>query len=84
MIEHKKINTSLSSLNKVILCLALGDKREHVPYRDSKLTRLLQDSLSSADCLTTLIATVSGDQTNLNETLQTLKFAQRAKAITRQ
>ena len=41
MIEHKKINTSLSSLNKVILCLALGDKREHVPYRDSKLTRLL-------------------------------------------
>ena len=56
--ENKNINTSLTSLGKVILCLALGKKREHVPYRDSKLTRLLQDSLSSSDCQTTLIATV--------------------------
>lgn len=73
--ENKNINTSLTSLGKVILNLALGKKREHVPYRDSKLTRLLQDSLSASDCQTTLIATVNQDPSCIMETLQTLKFA---------
>ena len=41
MTELKSINASLTALGKVILNLALGKKREHVPYRDSKLTRLL-------------------------------------------
>jgi len=59
MLELKTINLSLSSLGKVISALAQGKKAaSHIPYRDSKLTRLLQDSLGG-NTKTTLIAAVS-------------------------
>ena len=69
MKEHKVINQSLSALGKVILSLSLGNKREHIPYRDSKLTMLLQDALGSGACQTTLVATVNSDEASVKETL---------------
>ena len=76
--EAKKINLSLSCLGNVIK--ALTDKAEHIPYRDSKLTRLLQESLGG-NYKTTLIVNCSPHPRNLEDTLNTLKFAQRAKTI---
>lgn len=55
--------------------------RSHIPYRDSKLTHLLQDSLGG-NCLTTIVATVSPSECAVDETLSTLKFATRARNIT--
>ena len=79
--ECKKINQSLSALGKVISCLT-GPKgpQKHIPYRDSKLTRILQDSLGG-NCKTTMIATVSPLPSSYAESLSTLKFAHRAKYI---
>ena len=71
---------SLSSLGKVIQALAQGKKREYIPYRDSKITRLLQDSLGG-NTRTTLIATVNSTTDHVSETISTLKFADRAKQI---
>jgi len=79
--ESKKINKSLSCLGNVIN--ALTDKRNnltHIPYRDSKLTRLLQDSLGG-NCRATMIATISPAHDSFQESLSTLHFAQRAKKI---
>jgi kinesin family protein 5 len=76
--EAKKINLSLSALGNVIH--ALTNFSDHVPYRDSKLTRLLQESLGG-NFKTLLIITCSPAQRNFDETLKTLKFAQRAKKI---
>lgn len=76
--ETKKINLSLSALGNVIS--ALVDGRPHVPYRDSKLTRLLEDSLGG-NCKTTLVATISPALEFFGESLSTLKFANRAKNI---
>lgn len=76
--EAKKINLSLSALGNVIY--ALVSHSEHVPYRDSKLTRLLQESLGG-NYKTNLIVACSPSSKNIEETLQTLKFAQRAKHI---
>ena len=76
--EAKKINLSLSALGNVIK--ALTDKAEHIPYRDSKLTRLLQESLGG-NFKTTLIVNCSPHPRNVEDTLNTLKFAQRAKTI---
>ena len=76
--ESKKINLSLSALGNVIH--ALTSLSEHVPYRDSKLTRLLQESLGG-NYKTSLIITCSPSSKSLEETLNTLKFAQRAKKI---
>lgn len=77
--EAQTINKSLSCLGNVIY--ALTEKgRDHVPYRDSKLTYLLQDSLGG-NSRTILIATASPSQLCYSETLNTLKFAQRAKQI---
>lgn len=56
--QAKKINTSLSTLGKVINILSEGKKGVHVPYRDSKLTRLLQESLGG-NSITKLIVNVS-------------------------
>lgn len=79
MMEAQTINKSLSSLGNVIN--ALTEKgREHIPYRDSKLTFLLQDSLGG-NSKTILIATASPSVLCLSETLSTLKFAKRAKEI---
>lgn len=76
--EASKINRALSSLGNVIS--ALAEKSPHVPYRDSKLTRLLQDSLGG-NSKTTMIANIGPSEYNYNETLTTLRYAQRAKTI---
>lgn len=78
--EAQKINKSLSALGNVIYALT-EKNREHIPYRDSKLTMLLQDSLGG-NAKTILIATVSPAESCYSETLNTLKFAYRAKNIT--
>jgi len=79
LVEAQMINKSLSSLGNVIN--ALTDKeRSHIPYRDSKLTFLLQDSLGG-NAKTVLIATCSKSVLSYSETLNTLKFAKRAKDI---
>ncbi|CAK9781322.1 kinesin-domain-containing protein [Cutaneotrichosporon oleaginosum] len=77
--EAGMINQSLLSLGRVIN--ALVDKSaQHVPYRESKLTRLLQDSLGGRT-KTCIIATVSPTKSNMEETLSTLEYASRAKSI---
>jgi len=78
--ETKKINQSLSALGNVISALTERRPRQHVPYRDSKLTRLLEDSLGG-NCRTTMMAMVSPAAEAFAESLSTLKFAHRAKAI---
>lgn len=77
--EAKSINTSLSALGNVIAALA-EPNAAHVPYRDSKLTRLLQDSLGGT-ASTALIATVGPAAVNYGETLSTLQFATRCMAV---
>lgn len=77
--EATKINLSLSALGNVISALVDG-KSTHVPYRDSKLTRLLQDSLGG-NAKTVMIATVGPSHKNHDETLATLRYASRAKNI---
>ncbi|PHH56023.1 Kinesin heavy chain [Ceratocystis fimbriata CBS 114723] len=77
--EAKKINKSLSALGMVINALTDG-KSSHVPYRDSKLTRILQESLGG-NSRTTLIINCSPSSYNDAETLSTLRFGMRAKAI---
>ncbi|GMH82944.1 hypothetical protein TL16_g09432 [Triparma laevis f. inornata] len=77
--ELTNINSSLSTLGNVMA--ALGDKsRTHVPYRDSKLTRLLQDSLGG-NTKTTVICCVSPCSSAVDETTSTLKFADRARRV---
>ncbi|EAT45888.1 AAEL002877-PA, partial [Aedes aegypti] len=77
--EATKINLSLSALGNVISALVDG-KTKHVPYRDSKLTRLLQDSLGG-NTKTLMIACISPADFNYDETLSTLRYASRAKNI---
>ncbi|KAJ3114015.1 Kinesin-like protein kif3a [Phlyctochytrium bullatum] len=77
--EATKINLSLSALGNVISALVDG-KSSHIPYRDSKLTRLLQDSLGG-NARTLMIATLSPASYNYDETLSTLRYANRAKNI---
>ena len=76
--EAKSINQSLSALGNCVN--ALVEKRAHVPFRDSKLTRLLQDSLGGR-AVTCLIVTLSPAPENAVETLSTLRFGQRAKKV---
>jgi hypothetical protein len=77
--EAKSINTSLSALGNVIAALA-ESTTAHVPYRDSKLTRILNDSLGGT-ASTSLIATVGPAPSNYNETLSTLQFASRSPLL---
>ncbi|XP_033098854.1 kinesin-like protein KIF11 [Anneissia japonica] len=77
--EAGNINQSLLTLGRVIT--ALVEHAPHVPYRESKLTRLLQDSLGGRT-KTSIIATISPVACNLEETLSTLDYAHRAKNIT--
>ncbi|RLN59278.1 hypothetical protein BBJ28_00013436 [Nothophytophthora sp. Chile5] len=79
MKEATKINLSLSALGNVISALVDG-KSQHIPYRDSKLTRLLQDSLGG-NAKTVMIANCGPADYNYNETLSTLRYANRAKNI---
>ncbi len=75
--EASRINQSLSALGNVIMALT-SSRARHVPYRDSKLTHLLKDSLGG-NSLTYIIACVSPAGDNFGETLSTLQFAARAK-----
>ncbi|KAI5730552.1 hypothetical protein M8J76_014965 [Diaphorina citri] len=77
--EATKINLSLSALGNVISALVDG-KAKHIPYRDSKLTRLLQDSLGG-NTKTLMVACLSPADNNYDETLSTLRYANRAKNI---
>ena len=77
--EATKINLSLSALGNVISALVDG-KGGHIPYRDSKLTRMLQDSLGG-NTKTLMIANVGPADMNFDETLSTLRYANRAKNI---
>lgn len=77
--EATKINLSLSALGNVIAALVSGTSK-HIPYRDSKLTRLLEDSLGG-NTKTLMIAAISPADDNYEETLSTLKYANRAKQI---
>ena len=78
--EGAKINLSLSALGNVISALSEGSKGKHIPYRDSKLTRLLQDSLGG-NTKTLMVAAISPADYNFDETMSTLRYANRAKNI---
>lgn len=75
--ELKNINLSLTTLGKVISCLS---EKTKPPYRESKLTRLLQDTLGG-NTFTAIIATITTKSSCLDESLNTLKFLERAKQI---
>ena len=77
--EANMINKSLTNLGNVINHLTDG-KSSHIPYRDSKLTRILQESLGG-NAKTSLIITCSPAKYNLDETVSTLRFGARAKRI---
>ncbi|KAJ2389807.1 hypothetical protein GGI05_003385, partial [Coemansia sp. RSA 2603] len=80
--EGIKINSGLLALGNVISALAAepGRTLSHVPYRDSKLTHMLRDSLGGT-ALTMLVACVAGDASSIAESLNTLKYAARARRI---
>merc|ERR1711972_598999 len=78
MKEAQNINKSLSALGDVIA--ALIAKSPHVPYRNSKLTMMLKDSLGG-DAKTLMIVQCSPAQTNVTETLSSLNFASRARNV---
>eukprot|EP01137_Pigoraptor_chileana_P013076 Opistho-2@66158 len=77
--EATKINLSLSALGNVISAL-VDSNAKHIPYRDSKLTRLLEDSLGG-NTKTLMVACVSPADNNYLESLSTLRYANRAKNI---
>lgn len=77
--EMNMINKSLSTLGKVISALGTTNP-SHIPFRESKLTRILQDSLA-VNTRTILIATISPSSDFIEETINTLKFADRAKQV---
>ncbi|KAM5135379.1 kinesin-like protein KIF3B [Mantella aurantiaca] len=77
--EATKINLSLSALGNVISALVDG-RSTHIPYRDSKLTRLLQDSLGG-NAKTVMVANIGPASYNVEESLTTLRYANRAKNI---
>ncbi|GAB0093254.1 Kinesin-like protein [Sergentomyia squamirostris] len=77
--EAKNINKSLSALGNVISALADGNKT-HIPYRDSKLTRILQESLGG-NARTTIVICCSPASFNESETKSTLEFGKRAKTV---
>ena len=78
--EGISINAGLASLGKVISQLSTRTAGTHISYRDSKLTRLLQDSLGG-NAITYMIACVTPAEFHLSETLNTVQYAQRARAI---
>ncbi|XP_068097243.1 kinesin-like protein KIF18B [Hyperolius riggenbachi] len=79
--EGANINRSLLALINVINALAdAKNKKAHIPYRDSKLTRLLKDSIGG-NCRTVMIAAISPSSLSYDDTYNTLKYANRAKEI---
>jgi len=97
MSEAKHINKSLSALGNVIYALTASKNRDrdrdreedgeserkssHVPFRDSKLTRLLQDSLGG-NAKTVLILAIASSRVHQQESINTLKFGERARQLT--
>lgn len=79
--EGGHINKSLLALGTVIAKLSDEKDRSHIPYRDSKLTRILQSSLGG-NARTGIVCTVTPAAQHIDETLSTLRFANRAKNIT--
>jgi len=82
LVEAKHINLSLTYLEQVIIALhekALGS-RKHIPYRNSLMTTILRDSLGG-NCKTVMVATLSSDVENLEETISTSRFAQRCSQL---
>ncbi|NXT38465.1 KIF6 protein, partial [Pelecanoides urinatrix] len=77
--EAKYINLSLHYLEQVIIALA-EKNRSHIPYRNSMMTSVLRDSLGG-NCMTTMIATLSIDKRNIDESISTCRFAQRVALI---
>jgi len=77
--EAVVINTSLSALGKVVLALA-SDNARHIPYRDSKLTRILQNSLGG-NSYTTLLTTIDPSMSNYEESINSLFFADRCRSV---
>jgi len=77
--EAKYINLSLHFLEQVIVALS-EKKRQHIPYRNSMMTSVLRDSLGG-NCMTTMIATISVQRSNIEESISTCKFAQRVAMI---
>lgn len=80
LIEGANINKSLLALGNCINALCSGKTKGHIPYRDSKLTRLLKDSLGG-NCRTVMIANVTSSSVSYDDTHNTLKYANRAKSI---
>ena len=78
--ETKKINFSLSCLGNVINALVTRKKNDHIPFRDSKLTRLLKDSLTGR-FKTSVIVNCSTEEGTKEESLSSLKFADRTKRV---
>lgn len=78
--EGISINAGLASLGKVISQLSSRTTGSHVSYRDSRLTRMLQDSLGG-NAITYMVACVNPVEFHLSETLNTVQYAQRARAI---
>uniref|UniRef100_A0A1B6LSL1 Kinesin motor domain-containing protein n=1 Tax=Graphocephala atropunctata TaxID=36148 RepID=A0A1B6LSL1_9HEMI len=76
--EASNINRSLLTLGRVITCIT--ENNPHIPYRESKLTRLLRDSLGGKT-KTCVIGTISPSQSNLDETESTLNYAYKARSI---
>ena len=78
--EGANINRSLLALGNCITALADKNRKGHVPFRDSKMTRLLKDSLGG-NCRTVMIANISPSHRQFEETVNTLKYANRAKNL---
>ena len=78
--ELKNINLSLTTLGKVIKSLSSGDTKLRSSFRESKLTRILQDSLVG-NTKTFIIGNISPSSKNVEETMNTLKFVERARHV---
>ncbi|NXH81241.1 KIF9 protein, partial [Edolisoma coerulescens] len=79
-IEASYINKSLSFLEQLVIALA-DPKREHIPFRQSKLTHVLKDSLGG-NCNTVLVTNIYGEAAHVQETLSSLRFATRMSWVT--
>ncbi|KAL0026016.1 hypothetical protein WJX79_001669 [Trebouxia sp. C0005] len=77
--EAQQINKSLSFLEQVIVALSVRG-RDHIPYRSSKLTHVLKDSLGG-NCKTLMVACIWGEAAQLEETISTCRFAQRMRCV---
>ena len=81
--ESRLIRKSLSTLGYIIKALSKGGSSKGLPFRDSLLTWLLKDALTNGKCHTTMVSTVSPSHICYDETLATLKYAQRLSMINR-